>query len=181
MVRIGKIIRTFRTQRGLTLKELAERADISAPYLSQIENDQVNMNMSVLEGISAALGTPIYMLFIQENVDNISYVAKDERYQTSRNDGVLMEVLVDRQIIQDDIHIMHFPKNYKADKYAAHPGEEFFFVLEGAMAIDFSGYKMVELLEGDSLAFSSKVPHSITSQKGCRALVHSSTPPLAFL
>ncbi|MDR1050347.1 MAG: helix-turn-helix domain-containing protein, partial [Deltaproteobacteria bacterium] len=52
MVKIGRIIKAFRSQRNLKLKDLAALADISPSYLSQIENDQVNMNMSVLDNIS---------------------------------------------------------------------------------------------------------------------------------
>ena len=51
MIKIGKIIRAFRAERKMTLKELAAKAEISTSYLSQIENDQVNMNLSVLESI----------------------------------------------------------------------------------------------------------------------------------
>ena len=49
MVKIGKIIRAFRLEEGMTLKDLATKADISVSYLSQIENDQVNMCLNVLE------------------------------------------------------------------------------------------------------------------------------------
>lgn len=181
MANIGRIIRTFRKQRNMTLKDLAAEADISSSYLSQIENDTVNMNISVLENISKALDVPIYMFFIQENIDNISHVRKEARTRVLREDKVEKELLVNPEVFPDDIHIMNIPANYSAKEYAVHQGKEFLLVLSGGLSIDFGGYKTVELGEGDSLAFSSKIPHSISSEDGCRVFVYSTTPPLAFI
>ena len=53
---IGKNIYKLRTQRGLTLSELAERAVISKSYLSNIErNLNANPSIYVLEQIAEAL------------------------------------------------------------------------------------------------------------------------------
>lgn len=181
MANVGKIIRTFRKQRNMTLKDLALKAEISPSYLSQIENDIVNMNISVLENISKALNVPIYMFFIQENIDNISHVQKEARTRVMREDKVEKELLVNSDVFPDDVHIMNIPANYSAKDYAVHQGKEFLLVLSGSLSIDFSGYKTVELGVGDSLAYSSKIPHSISSEEGCRVFVYSTTPPIAFI
>ena len=181
MLEIGKIIRAFRTQQKLTLKELAQKAGISAPYLSQIENDQVNMNMSVLENLATALRVPIYMFFIQDSIGDISHIRKAERSATKRKDGVVVEQLVNQQLFQDNIVVMSMPKGYSAGDYASHQGDEFILILEGAASVDFSGYKVFDLAEGDSLAFSSKLPHAISSKTGCKMLLRSGTHHLTMI
>ena len=181
MVEIGKIIRAFRNQRKMTLKALAVESDISPSYLSQIENDQVNMNMSVLEKISNALKVPIYMFFLQENINNISFIKNGERDKVVRNDNVTIELLTGPQITSMDIHIMDIPPKYKSPEYASHQGEEFMHVLEGGMTIDFSGYKSITLGIWDSVAYSSRIPHSISSEEGCKVLVNSTTPPIGLI
>lgn len=66
---IGKNIREIRKRRGLTLSELAERADIAKSYLSNIERN-VNQNPSIhiLEKVAGVLEVDI-----QELLGNQSY------------------------------------------------------------------------------------------------------------
>jgi transcriptional regulator with XRE-family HTH domain len=177
MVKIGKVIRAFRIQRKLTLKELSSVAEISASYLSQIENDQVNMNMSVLENLSQALNVPIYMFFMHENIKDISLVRRDERSKVLRKDKVTIELLTGSQIASMSIHIMDIPPGHLPEEYSAHQGEEFLHVLEGRLVVDFNGYQTITLEEEDSVSYSSRIPHRIFSEEGCRVLVNSTSPP----
>lgn len=177
MIQIGGAIKNFRTARKMTLKDLAAKAKISPSYLSQIENDQVNMNMSVLEGISQGLGVPVYMFFMQESIDNISYVPAGGRVCSVRGDGVLMQALVNHRGLRKAAHIMEIPSGYSAQQYSSHQGEEFYFVLEGGMEMDFSGLKRLVLEQGDSLAFCSRIPHRISSAGGCAVLTETGTLP----
>jgi len=54
---IGKNIHEIRKKRGLTLSELAEKANVSKSYLSNIERElNDNPSIQVLEKISVVLG-----------------------------------------------------------------------------------------------------------------------------
>lgn len=59
---IGECIRAFRTERSLTLEDLADKADITYQYLSGIENGKENFSISVLESIAKALEVPLKVL-----------------------------------------------------------------------------------------------------------------------
>ncbi len=181
MIRIGKIIRAFRVHKQLTLKELAAKVEISPSYLSQIENDQVNMSLGVLEGISQALETPIHMFFLQDDLSSISFVKEADRDRIIRSDNATMERLTNNKNIKFDITIVTYPKQYQAQEYAIHPGEEFLLVLEGCLSVDLAELASYSMEVGDSLAFPSKIPHSISSETGCRVLIHSSTLPITFM
>jgi transcriptional regulator with XRE-family HTH domain len=52
---LGRYIREQRTQAELTLRELAERANVSNPYLSQIERGLHEPSVRVLKAIAGAL------------------------------------------------------------------------------------------------------------------------------
>ncbi len=55
MTSIGERIFHIRKMRGYTQEKLAELADISTQYLSDIENDKRNMTVTVLKRITESL------------------------------------------------------------------------------------------------------------------------------
>ncbi|AZN39492.1 helix-turn-helix domain-containing protein [Paenibacillus albus] len=60
---IGKRIQQFRTERGMSLSELAERADIAKSYISSVERGlQSNPSIQFLEKIATALDVPIHTI-----------------------------------------------------------------------------------------------------------------------
>ena len=52
---VGSNIRTCRTHAGLTLEKLAELADLSWPYLSEIERGRENISLDKLARLAKAL------------------------------------------------------------------------------------------------------------------------------
>ena len=56
-MRLGARIRSVRQARGLTLVELARLAELSHPFLSQLERGQARPSMVSLERIARALGS----------------------------------------------------------------------------------------------------------------------------
>ena len=66
--RLGALIRAQRTQAELTLRELAARANVSNPYLSQIERGLHEPSVRVLKAIAGALNLSAESLLIQAGV-----------------------------------------------------------------------------------------------------------------
>ena len=58
---VGKNIRACRTSAGLTLEQLAEKADLSWPYLSEIERGRENISLDKLK-LAQALGVSLSKL-----------------------------------------------------------------------------------------------------------------------
>lgn len=52
-------LRTWRKYRGLTMKALAEKAGLSQPYLSDIENGKADGSISAMKALAAALDVGI--------------------------------------------------------------------------------------------------------------------------
>jgi transcriptional regulator with XRE-family HTH domain len=57
-VRLGAFIRARRTAARLSLRELAQRANVSNAYLSQVERGQHEPSLTVLMAIADGLGVP---------------------------------------------------------------------------------------------------------------------------
>lgn len=53
---IGSVFRRLRRERGITLRELAESAQVSVPYLSEIERGRKEPSSEILAAICRAFG-----------------------------------------------------------------------------------------------------------------------------
>ena len=56
-VQLGRAIMAARAERGLKRKELAEAADLSYPYVAEIENGGKQPSAKALQALARALGT----------------------------------------------------------------------------------------------------------------------------
>lgn len=70
---IGKRIQKLRTEKGLSLSELAERANVAKSYLSTIERDiQSNPSIQFLEKVASVLGVTVdSLLHDEQNVEEL--------------------------------------------------------------------------------------------------------------
>lgn len=59
---VGNNIRACRTSAGLTLEQLAEKADMSWPYLSEIERGRENISLDKLARLAQALNVRLSTL-----------------------------------------------------------------------------------------------------------------------
>ena len=62
---IGDTLRAERTEKGLTLKHVAEGAHVSVSYLAEIERGEKDPSSRVLESIAKGLGVELNELLIR--------------------------------------------------------------------------------------------------------------------
>ena len=62
---IGETLRAERTERGLTLKQVAEGAHVSVSYLAEIERGEKDPSSKVLESIAGGLEVEVSDLLIR--------------------------------------------------------------------------------------------------------------------
>ena len=62
---IGETLRAERTERGLTLKKVAEGAHVSVSYLAEIERGEKDPSSKVLENIARGLDMEVSELLIR--------------------------------------------------------------------------------------------------------------------
>lgn len=62
----GDNIRTLRTGRGWTQVYLADRLQITAPFLAQIEAGKRGMSLEVIEATAEVFDVPVAALFLEQ-------------------------------------------------------------------------------------------------------------------
>lgn len=93
----GSYIKKIRTEKGLSITEMAKNAGISHPYLSQIENGKKGMpSVKVLKKLTEPLEVPYYELMAKAG-----YIAEKEI-----NDAIIQEgINFKENIVMDRIEI----------------------------------------------------------------------------
>lgn len=67
---LGNNIRTLRKNQNLTQEQLAEKANISVPYMTQIELGKRQASLDIIENIAKALDVPVGGLFRLDPAQN---------------------------------------------------------------------------------------------------------------
>jgi transcriptional regulator with XRE-family HTH domain len=63
-MRYGKALKLARAARGLSQKELAERAGMDASYISLLESEKRVPTVTTLEALAKALSIPLHLLVL---------------------------------------------------------------------------------------------------------------------
>jgi transcriptional regulator with XRE-family HTH domain len=78
---LGTTIKHFRMQKDIKQNALADKCDITQTYLSQIENNVKEPNISTLKIISKNLGIPLPVLFFMSLDENDIKPEKREAFK----------------------------------------------------------------------------------------------------
>jgi XRE family aerobic/anaerobic benzoate catabolism transcriptional regulator len=71
---LGSRVRELRSRRGMTRKQVSQKADVSERHLAQLESGEGNISVVLLQRIAAALRVPIANLFAPQTEES---AAKD--------------------------------------------------------------------------------------------------------
>ena len=87
---VGAQIRRLRTDRGLTLAQVGELADLNVGYLSQVENDKASPSLETLAAIADVFEVPITWLLV-DAAPAPRVVRRHERRVQTTPDGLRLE------------------------------------------------------------------------------------------
>ena len=73
MMDIGNKLKQLRILKGLTQEELADRAELSKGYISQLERDLTSPSIATLMDILQCLGTSIGEFFNEEPEEQVVF------------------------------------------------------------------------------------------------------------
>ena len=102
---IGKRIKARRQEMGLSIRELARRTDLSASFISQVENNKTNVSLDSLRIIAEQLDVPIHQFFSEPTRD-IAYGAAAAISEGEEHDGGMAYSPV---VTSDGRARLHFP------------------------------------------------------------------------
>jgi transcriptional regulator with XRE-family HTH domain/mannose-6-phosphate isomerase-like protein (cupin superfamily) len=182
---IGRRLGAHRLQRGVKVSELARGIGVSPSLISQIERGQTRPSVSTLFSLSEALEVPVDAFFRDNPADEA--VASDtapsgdgaaaagdatepaggDRYLVRGGHravidiegGVRWERLTPTTLDGVDfLELVYQPRAESNPTLYRHPGMEMVLLLSGRLDI-YVGFERYELSPGDSIQFSSSLPH----------------------
>lgn len=168
--RLGRHIRGVRRLRGLTLVQLAGMAELSHPFLSQLERGRARPSMASLEKIARALGrSQLELLAGAADLDRDLVATTPTLVRAGQGDRGPYSLGEARLLVQGDrsFHPMMFDAvNVDAGEYHAHDEDEFLHVIDGRCTIDLGPAGRFDLHIGDSLYYVGGTPHRWSSSDG---------------
>lgn len=178
--RPGESLRAMRLRRSWTLMEVSERTGLPVSTLSKIENGKMSLTYDKLSRISAGLEIDIAQLFSREAAAPAP--SGGRRSITRAGEGRAIETehyghlypaadLLNKRFVPIIAEIRARSLQEFGD-FIRHPGEEYAYVIEGAIDLHTELYAPTRLETGDSIYFDSSMGHAyIAAAPGrCRLL-----------
>tara|TARA_Y100000780_G_scaffold169120_1_gene154288 strand:- start:430 stop:1032 length:603 start_codon:yes stop_codon:yes gene_type:complete len=161
--RIGARIRQLRHARGMTLVQLADKAALSHPFLSQLERGRARPSISSLEKIARALGSSqVELLAGAGGTDGDADAPVSLVRSVGGTRGHYAEGEA-RMLVAGDSARFHpmmvTGSNTEFGDAFEHAEDEFLHVVEGRIEIDLGERGVFQLGEGDSLYYVGGTPH----------------------
>jgi transcriptional regulator with XRE-family HTH domain len=184
-VELGRSIRTVREQRGLSLRELARRVDVSPSFISQIELGKANPSVGTLYSIVSVLGTTLDDLIGEPDREagpelldaglaggapagwprvDVPLQPAEGRSRVEMS-GVVWERLThDHDPYVDFLHVEYAPGSSSCapDQLMRHGGREYGHLVHGRLDVQV-GFETYPLGPGDSIHFDSSTPHRLSN------------------
>ena len=161
---IGRQVRAFRTEQGMTVADLARVSELSTGMLSKVENGLTSPSLSTLNGIASALNVPVTALFrLHEETREATFVPagdglKIERQGTRAGHQYQLLGHSSGQSPMVEPYLVTLTDESDVFPLFQHDGVEFIHVLEGVVVYRHAS-KTYHLEPGDSLYFDSGAPH----------------------
>jgi transcriptional regulator with XRE-family HTH domain len=163
---LGARVRSLRTERGWTLKQLGREAGLSHPFLSQLERGLARPSVGSVERISRALGVPVGLLWSAPARGGRTALVRSgcgehEHHDDASAPGGL------RTLAGEPIAVREWTggsRNWPATREVA-AGDVMLYVARGGLAVDLDG-EIHSLEEGDALLFDGGVPHRVRRTGG---------------
>lgn len=172
---------TLRTTLGLSVDELAARSGCNKGLIEQLERGELAPSLAPLAKIARALGVRLGTLLDDEQKVGPVLTRRDEatgvaRFRNAGKPGVTpaMEyrALASGKSTRHMEPFLVTISPGQSQEISAHEGEEFIYVLEGQVEVEY-GKETYKLAVGDSIYFDSIVPHRAQAVGSASACVIS--------
>ena len=175
---IGKRMKELRVQYGLTQQELADRAELTKGFISQLERNQNSPSIGTLLDIIQCLGTTPAEFFTDAEPEQIVFKADDyfEKIDEEKHHCIEWIVPNVQKNAMEPVRLtLH--AGGRSEVYLPHEGEDFGYVIKGSVKINYGG-KNQTVRAGESFYFKAGKRHYLENT-GTRdaVLIWVTTPP----
>ena len=177
---VGKKIKSLRESKNISIDELSGRSGLTATQISSIEESENLPSLAPLIKIARVLGVRLGT-FLDDNDELGAVITRKE----NKEGGISFS----GGAVNDRAHMEYFSlaghklgrhmepfiidiQSNKGDKFtlSAHEGEEFIYVLEGEVEVNY-GKEVYSLTQGDSIFYDSIVDHHVHAKEGKSAKI----------
>jgi len=174
---LGARVRQLRKDRSWTLEQAATEAGMARSTLSKIENGQMSPTFEVMRKLAQGLGISMPQLFSAPKETRAN-----GRMDVTRNEGgsPTMTPTYEHELLANQLRQksmlpyrarIHARKFEEFDGWVRHEGEEFLYVLTGAIRLYTEYYEPVEMRRGDSAYYDATMGHNVISTSDEDALI----------
>jgi quercetin dioxygenase-like cupin family protein/DNA-binding Xre family transcriptional regulator len=159
-VLVGIKLNKLRSQRGLSLRSLANLSGLNINTLSLIENGKSSPSVSTLQQLAHALDVPITAFFESEPTSKrVVYTCCQQRPSVVFSHARLENLGKDLvgNAVQPFVVALK-PGTGSGERMIVHAGHEFVYCLSGSVVYTIDD-KTYQLESGDSVVFESHLPH----------------------
>lgn len=158
---IAGAVRAHRLAAGLTMRELAARAGMSQPFLSNLENSRAMPSIATLYKIANALGVSPRE-FLPEERARVQLVRRGEGTLGpvgDEPDSATTRVVSGAPGRLVEAHTYVAEPGAPMGDWFDHDGEDLLFVVSGAMRVELGDGQSFDLEAGDVLWYEGTLPH----------------------
>jgi transcriptional regulator with XRE-family HTH domain len=168
---LAERLRQARVARNLSLAEVAEATDISTSFLSLVERGRSDITIGRLVRLVHFYDISIVDLIPSEGAKSPELVRiQDRRLLHSPAEGIDVFLLgPDTQRTMMPM-LLEFEPGAHLAEYGQHEGEEWVYVLEGRLSLEFEDSEPTQLEPGDGAYYVAKRPHLFRNADAKRRL-----------
>lgn len=149
---VGERLRKRRKELHLTLKEVAESTHLTSSFLSQVENNKVNLSLNSLHLIADALDVPVTYFMADENLQAFETTQKEHtthfQYNPVVNKDRRSKLVLPVSGVELELLVPNLGRKMVSFKGRLEPGmenvasrlreptEEIIYVLTGTLLVD---------------------------------------------
>jgi transcriptional regulator with XRE-family HTH domain len=159
-VQVGRNLRKLRSERGLSIRALAEFSGLNVNTLSLIENGKTSPSVSTLQQLATSLGVPITAFFeFDAPQRSVAFLKAGQRPRAAFAHGTFEDLGVGLTLQGGQPLVLNLePFAGSGDMPIVHTGHEFVYCLEGILQYTI-GDQIYLIEKDDSLLFEAHLPH----------------------
>src|SRR6202142_785740 len=172
---LGSLLRSLRARNKWTLKEMSERTDIPVSTLSKVEHDRLTLSYDKLVQLSQRLEIRVSELFADPSETEPAVTARRSigltedavRVNTKNYDYYYLCPELRRKRMIPILTRIRAKSAEEFGELVRHSGEEYIYVLKGAIKVLSEFYDPVNLGVGESIYLDSNMGHAYVTAEGC--------------
>ncbi|GAB5352779.1 helix-turn-helix domain-containing protein [Qipengyuania sp. 483] len=173
---LADVIRGIRTRNGWTLKQMSDKCGIPVSTLSKVEHGRLTLTYDKLQQVSDRLDLRMSDLFAEEDEGSAAIVTGRRSIGTIESAVQVTTDNYDYHYLCTDLRqkrmipIITRIRAQSAKEFGelvTHNGEEFIYVIEGAIEVHSEFYDPVTLKAGESIYLDSSMGHAYVAAAGC--------------